>query len=392
MPRTQIGGVVTRVGHERTISPAKIRERLADGGSLERLPDHLPGTRLRAALFYTDAAIAGYMETCFAKGQAARRDAFAEILSTVPGRLFSTIARVPSEAKYAYPEIVARRLARNLASAIHLALADAVRPHAGLRPAIAGRALARTVARLEGSYHGLLAKSRRRVADGGRAELLELVQDALPDILGDARKVAAPLARAVMRGGTKADTLSVQFAAVARRLAMLGAALVLVEWRLRQTGATVRAVTRGAREAHQAFRRVRASDSRRSLTGLRVGAQVTIRGRTGTVHFVNRPRKPFSTLTVGQISVRVGHKNILRVGWRAGTAARVRGRVKALGGRRIVEAHFEGLAHGRGVWEDWLAGVARPAYDLYPESIEGEWSLVTARGGLPMSDLLSRTA
>jgi hypothetical protein len=123
-----------------------------------------------------------------------------------------------------------------------------------------------------------------------------------------------------------------------------------------------------------------------------VGARVVVRGFTERTRFLNRPRKPYSEIMVGDVLVRVVHKNVLRVGWRPGCSAWVGGRVKREGDRPFLEAEFEGLAHGKGVWEDWLADVARQSYDLYPESIDADWSLATARGGIALRDLLARTS
>ena len=67
------------------------------------------------------------------------------------------------------------------------------------------------------------------------------------------------------------------------------------------------------------------------------------------------------------------------------------GNAKEFEGGVALEAEFEGPdQHRTAVWEDWLATLARPAYDLYPGSLAVEWELpaITATSGA--FDLLSR--
>jgi hypothetical protein len=52
---------------------------------------------------------------------------------------------------------------------------------------------------------------------------------------------------------------------------------------------------------------------------------------------------------------------------------------------------FEGPGtHQKAIWEDWLAVLTRPAYDLYPETLDADWSLTTADGRIPPGDLMAR--
>jgi hypothetical protein len=116
-------------------------------------------------------------------------------------------------------------------------------------------------------------------------------------------------------------------------------------------------------------------------------------GRATRVEWVERPTKPYSFVELAGSDARllVAHRSVVRRGLAAGSNVYALGNVKAGDEGVVLEAEFEGPdRHRTSVWEDWLATLARPAYDLYPGSLAIEWELpaITARSGAP--DLLSR--
>jgi hypothetical protein len=393
MNAASLTAVFDRRRRRKLVSPSKLRARLRAGGALEAIPVHLPGTRLRALHYLSEAALIGY----FASGtSSARRQAFARLLDRVPGLTANILRSVPREARHAYPDALARMLARAVASAIHLGLATRYRaPGRGKATARALVAADRRCRAVERDYRRLLAAIQQRTVQGdgdGLRAALEEIGRLLSRNLAPLAVTVARLASSTVPG---AQRLTVRFAGLARRFAMLGAALVMLDWRLRQDGPAETATRRAARTRRQLARDLPSpAQWRAQVIRPRSGQRVVLIGRVRRVAFYLRGQKPYSDviLTTG-LTLRVPYKNVGRLGWRRDTSVWVRGKVKRAKGGVLVEVSRQGPGtRDHVVWEDWLAVTARPAYDLYPETLDADWSLAAAGGRNPLGDVLSRTA
>jgi hypothetical protein len=174
---------------------------------------------------------------------------------------------------------------------------------------------------------------------------------------------------------------------------MLAAAAVQLEWQLRGGNRGRRAIAHAANTRRVLVRRPELTLRIAAAVARETARPAIVTGRIAQVEFLKRPRKPVSrvTLTSSGATIQVPFKNVLRLGWRAGVSIAVRANIARHDGRAIAEAMFEGPgSHQRTVWEDWLAVLARPIYDLYPETLDAEWSLVDADGGMLLGDLASR--
>lgn len=182
---------------------------------------------------------------------------------------------------------------------------------------------------------------------------------------------------------------------LARRVSMGAAALVLLDWRARQ-----RNRVKGLRDrAAACVRLARVSSlSTASPTRLpdgRVGATWSLLGRVRRIQFAETAQPPFSiaTLDPGPAEIFLPHRNLRRVGVAVGGTLFARGKVKAFGEKAIarLEVAFEGPGSSeRLYWEDRLAVLARPAYDLHPGTLALDWELPRLGSRGSASELLSR--
>jgi hypothetical protein len=174
---------------------------------------------------------------------------------------------------------------------------------------------------------------------------------------------------------------------------MLAAASVLLGWRLRQPRLRRPTATAAGRARQLERLTLRVFGARRGITAMDVGARLTLIGRATRVEWVERPRDPYSFAELEGTEGRlvVAHRSVLRRGLAAGCHLYALGKVKAVDDGIVLEAEFEGPdRHRTAVWEDWLATLARPAYDLYPGSLAVEWELPAIAGRSGSPDLLSR--
>jgi hypothetical protein len=192
---------------------------------------------------------------------------------------------------------------------------------------------------------------------------------------------------------TAAD-VGLRASVLARRHALLAAGCVLVDARVRtpRGAAAVRRAAEGARRASRTAMRVPAA--RRRVSGLDDGTRIAFTGRVARVIWFDRPRKPYTRITLGGVAapLLVSHKNMTRRGLAPGCHVWAIGNVKEVQPEGLaVECEFEGPDRHRDTYfEDWLATVVRPVYDLYPGSVAMEWELPPVdrrRGGW---DLFSR--
>jgi hypothetical protein len=385
MPKPQLSAVFVKKASKHLLDSRRLLRVLKDGGELNRLPPTLPGTRLRAVHYYGETALFGAL-TAITTSDTRRLRVVAASLEYVPTQVRAVLSAVPVDASYAYPESLALALARLSASAVHARLAIAGRP---VRP----RPPKRKLADAERHYRRELARLRKNVADGRRAAVLDVLQNVADPLL----RRLVDLAPSV--SGSKSDAVdagrtAVRFGTLARRVAMLAAAAVLLDWRFRQGRAASGRMQHAARSRRVLVRKSKARALPRvRLDDLPDGHTVVTTGRIDDLAFVKRPDKPFTRVVLknGGGTIHVPFKNARRLGWQAGVAILVRAKIARKDGQRVAEGMFEGPGtHQKAIWEDWLAVLTRPAYDLYPETLDADWSLTTADGRIPPGDLMAR--
>lgn len=118
--------------------------------------------------------------------------------------------------------------------------------------------------------------------------------------------------------------------------------------------------------------------ARSALTARDVGARRSLLGPVSRVKWIERPRKPYSfaVLEDSGAVVFVPHKSLRSHGVGAGRQLWAKGTVKRGKLGPYLEIEFEGPGTNRNeFWEDWLAVLARPAYDLHPATLLADWEL-----------------
>lgn len=225
-----------------------------------------------------------------------------------------------------------------------------------------------------------LARLHRASLAGDPVAILKAGRDAW----GRLDAELAGLAR-VRAGG---DAERVRFAWWLRRRAMVvGASLVLAA-RLRDrrdVAELQRAAKRRALMARDVWSFERAT--RRADRGLEHGlvgtvAELVLDGAEGGA----ARRRAHARLANGQ-RVEVPYKHLATQGVTVGAAVWLRGKLS----HDVFEVEQEGLtASARTVWEDYLAGLVRPAFDLAPGAIFGDWELPAPDAMRRVTDLVVR--
>jgi hypothetical protein len=385
MPKPQLSAVFVKRGSKHVLDDRRLRRVLKDGGELDRLPSTFPGTRLRAVHYYGEAALLGALAAITA-GDTRRLRVVAASLEYVPPQVSAVLGAVPVAASHVYPESLAMALARLAASAVHARVAIASRPSRQKSPK-------RKLADAERHYRRQLARLRVGVAAGRRTAVLDVLEDSVDPFLHRLIDLA-PGVSGSKSGGPDIGKTAVRFGALARRVAMLAAAAVLLDWRFRQGRAAGGRVQDAARSRRELIRKPNVRTIPRiGLNELPVGQTIVASGHIDQVAFVQRPDKPFTRVILKNSggAVLVPFKNARRLGWQPGVAILVRAKVAQKEGQRVAESMFEGPGtHQNTIWEDWLAVLTRPVYDLYPETLDADWSLTTADGRIPPGDLIAR--
>jgi hypothetical protein len=374
------------------VSVAELVEYFGPGELLRMPPGTLTSTRLmelsRAAFLARDEAERRLY------GPAARDpalDGLLGVLGSVPELLAQILP--PAEAPPPYTPEVASGLARSAAGGAHMRLHRAFDDGVRQGPGPAGASLAAALDQGEREYRRLLVRLRI-AAEGADAPAVDALAATGADAVhGSLARACARAGRASRSNGARAAELGLRASVLARRHAMLAAACVLLGWRLRQP--RLRRTTASAAGRAMQLQRLtlRIAGARRALTPMDLGARLTLIGRATRVDWLERPLKPYSLVELEGAGGRlvVAHRSVVRRGLAAGCHVYALGNVKSFDDEVVLEAEFEGPdQHRTAVWEDWLATLARPAYDLYPGSLAVEWEFPAIEGRSGAPDLLSR--
>jgi hypothetical protein len=227
----------------------------------------------------------------------------------------------------------------------------------------------------ERAYVAALARLRRAAKAGDAKAAFTSVDETLTDATAKACAAAAQIAQLDSK---EAAAAAIAASGLARRAAMLSAGAVVVGARLARGGRGAKAITRAADTKQLRRRALAPGQARVTLGQADVGRTATVVGRVDELGFVERPQKPYSraTLAGSPLELRVPRRNMRRVGVAHGSWVCGRGHVKEERGQRYVEVEFEGPGtHRKAVFEDWLADLVRPVYDLYPGVLLMEWQL-----------------
>lgn len=312
-------------------------------------------------------------------------EVLADVLSTegIPDTRFET----------AYPREVAMAVARAVATGVH------VRTHEAYDSGLDGPAIPSTsvlAARVddeERRYDEYLGRSRLAARQGDVAEMLELLAAVVERAHVSLPVVCSRTARASIAADHRGTELGVRVSVLCRRYAMLAAALVVLDWRLRRPRTHRTTGDIAASRTRRARRYLRLTVARRALVGTPSGTRMDLLGRVTDVRWIDRPEKPYSAATLvgtpGEL--RVPYKSIGRVGVVDGAGVWARGKVERDGDVAYLKVEFEGPGtHQRTYWEDWLANEVRASYDLYPGTVFMEWELPRIGTNGSGSDLYAR--
>jgi hypothetical protein len=307
--------------------------------------------------------------------------------------ILAEVDDVPRFADENYPQHLAYRLGQAVAVGIHIRCHYAFAAGANKRrPTVS--AMLQTLQEQERWYESALAASRSAAIEGNLTNMSRLLCSVIAQAhtrtaraVDLAARMAGSRNRAVADAGLRASW-------VARRMAMLAAALVVVEWRQRRarTLATTREIAQSRSLLYRSFMRSRVA--RRSLRGLPPGAPASLIGRIEQISFVQRPTEPFSRAILadtGEVLV-VPHRSLTRQGVVVGTFIWASGTVRhdtSIGTHLKVGFNGPGT-HRMTHWEDWLADLVRPAYNLYPGTMALEWEFPPLLSGGRRTDLYIR--
>lgn len=320
-----------------------------------------------------------------------RLDLLLGILADVP-HYIEDVNVSKDSAKLYYSETVAAQFARAVAVGIHLRLHIAF---ANGAEAAVKRSHNTTRKRLhthEQKLRARLASLRRaaQVTDAGAAlsMLKTITHDAhhvLPQLVEEAAQVS-------LRESRKNLALGLEASILARRNAMAAAGCVMLHRRL-----LLDRLARGTKFAVEripALRRdvVRPEIARTDLSAIDVGRRFSLLGRASEVEWIGRPQKPYTRVgfVAATVDLHVPQRSLDRRGVTPGTVVWAMGTVKK-GPPLYLESEFEGPGqNSRRYFEDYLATLTRPAYDLYPGSMLLEWEFPRIKVARGANDLISR--
>jgi hypothetical protein len=374
-----------------SVSPAELVEYFGPGELLRMPPGRLTSTRLmelsRGAFLARDEAQRRLY------GRHTRDpalDGLLDALGSVPELL--ALILPSSEAPPPYTQSIATGLARSTAAGVHMRLHRAFDDGLRQGPGPAGVSLAAALEREEAAYRRLLVRLRTAAKAPDAPAVDTLGADGAAAHRSLAR-TCQRAGRASRSNGPRAAELGLRASVLAHRHAMLSAASVLLGWRLRQPRLGRTTATAAGRAGGLQRATLVIAGARRLIAAGSAGRRLTLIGRATRVEWVERPSKPYSFVELEGTDARlvVAHRSVARRGLVPGCHVWALGNVKVDDEGVFLEAEFEGPdRHRTAVWEDWLATLARPAYDLYPGSLAVEWELppIGRLSGAP--DLLAR--
>lgn len=273
------------------------------------------------------------------------------------------------------------KLARLAAVAVHAHIS--ARYQAGrLAPMAEDPALVlRAIGRAERRYGGLLLDSRTAAKSGRVERLAETLAACLDAAAGDIGYAAIALAG---QGDApkSAGLAAIRVAHLARRMAMLSAASLMLMFRLTNSAKAtgLRKVaenrTRLARPVAEMFAAVP------QVTGASVGDRVRLQARCTDIAWVDDgDGHTRITVDAGQVSeLRLSRRNAQRAGLAKGTWLYLAGTLTKDSGTEFLQVGLLPISsNAADIWEDYLISETRPAYDLVPGSIDMLWELPDLR-------------
>ena len=388
-----IKSLFVKRGGKISLSALKLKESVGKNGGLRSGSQRTSGARLAQLALAVRAASKDAMHIFPATTQAKRErlDLLLGILADVP-HYIEDVNVSKDSAKLYYSETVAAQFARAVAVGIHLRLHIAF---ANGAEAAVKRSHNTTRKRLhthEQKLRARLASLRRaaQVTDAGAAlsMLKTITHDAhhvLPQLVEEAAQVS-------LRESRKNLALGLEASILARRNAMAAAGCVMLHRRL-----LLDRLARGTKFAVEripALRRdvVRPEIARTDLSAIDVGRRFSLLGRASEVEWIGRPQKPYTRVgfVAATVDLHVPQRSLDRRGVTPGTVVWAMGTVKK-GPPLYLESEFEGPGqNSRRYFEDYLATLTRPAYDLYPGSMLLEWEFPRIKVARGANDLISR--
>ena len=390
--RSRLRNPITKRGNKRSFSMPAIRAAFHANSPLRQPVAHYSPARLALVSVYSRIAATECVRGCYQDRK--NQDSLVALLKEIPRLLEAGTSKGETKRHAAYkPTRFAwgKTLARATAIGIHVRLHQAF--HRGLRqsPVRPTEGLARQITMEERAYRSFLARTRL----AARRSDIPVAMKLLTSVVDQAHLFADLCGRAARASQSrKGALLGLKVSSLARQYAMLAAGLVLVIERL-QDSRSSKATASVARTRKRLSRSVvRLPIARRSLAGARVGAKAAVVGRIESVAWQDRTRKPFSVARLADKrgALLVPYKSMRQQGVSVGANVWAQGKVKRNSkGGRYVEVEFEGVGkHQQRYWEDWLAQLARPAYDLYPGTLLMEWEFPRLGRRSAASDMYSR--
>lgn len=239
----------------------------------------------------------------------------------------------------------------------------------------------RATRRAETLYRALLLDSRTAARSGRIERLVHVLSRSLDAISGDVAYAAIALAGQGDAAKSNA-MLAIRIAHVTRRLSMLGAASLLLMFRMTTTAKAsgLRQVAENRTQLVRPEAMMRAAVPR--VRGSGVGDAIRLQARCVDLEWVDAG-DGYSRVVVeaGEITeLRLARRNLQRAGLAKGSWLYVPGTVVEEGGARFLEiGRLPITTTARDIWEDYLISETRPAYDLAPGSIDMLWELPDLR-------------
>ena len=241
----------------------------------------------------------------FQMSRADRLDELVAVLGRVPATItrgLESARRLDRWPSARFSESAARLTGQAAATGAHIGLALAVERAAGRRPRAAARdRVVERVAAERSRYRGALHVARRTARAGDVERLGQLLDETVRHVHGDLATLCGDAAAAAHPDHPRHASLGLQASALGRRYVMLVAALLLLQWRLhnRYTASATRRIASSRLRLRRDVPRL--GSARRDLAGLAFGTRVRVFGRARSVVFEERPRRPFSTVTLESV-------------------------------------------------------------------------------------------
>jgi hypothetical protein len=294
----------------------------------------------------------------------------------------ATLAELPVVAEdQVLSQRAVTKLARLAAVSVHGHIAT--RYQAGrLAPMTEDPAYILRAIRLSETRYAKLLLDTRSAAKSGRTErLAEVLESCLDTVSGDIAYAAAALAG--QDDAAKSGALAaVRVAHLARRMAMLSAASLMLMFRLTNPAKAAGLRTVAENRTRLARPEAEMLAALPLVSGASVGDRVRLQARCNDVTWID-DGDGYTRITVdaGDVSeLRLSRRNAQRAGLARGAWLYLAGTLAEDAGTRFLQVGLRPVAaNAAEIWEDYLISETRPAYDLVPGSIDMLWELPDMR-------------